>query len=127
MFCCILCTTLLSFNSFRSKFETASSMYHKLGQHTYFNADLLFPIKIRKRNDYGSYIYFGHLYEETKQREGVGISVDCDGDTLQSNYQNVYTKDVGKMIKWMAKADIQSWLIWMTNQPFQHFRIFHKV
>ena len=51
-------------------------------------------------------IYLGQLNKETGLREGIGITVFSNGDTLELKYK-VLQRDIGRMVNRTEKGDIQ--------------------
>ena len=82
-------------------------MYHELGQFQYQLSDFTkSPIQQSVyTSDFGNALYLGQLKEGTNIRDGIGIAVYRDGDTLKLN-NKVLQRDIGRIINEMEKADI---------------------
>ena len=73
---------------FRTKFTISSENYSKLGQFQYYQPNLTSGSVQQSIFEICGYkaIYFGQLKEGTEIKEGIGIRVVSNGDTLKLNH-----------------------------------------
>ena len=77
----------------------SSEICYKLGQFQYNHSDFT-PGPIQQsifETAGGKVIYLGQLKEGTNIKEGIGIAVFNNGDTLELNHK-VYMRDAGRMM-----------------------------
>ena len=105
----IMCLNDMLIFAFRTRFGKSSEIYSKQGQFKYdqsdFTSDSIQQLILETTNNYNE-IYLGQLKEGTNIKEGIGIRVASSGHTLKLN-NNVYMRDIGRIINGMEKGDIQ--------------------